>query len=52
VVDLTNPVGINAYRIVGEVDARRSFRFTESNAYSGNNGRAAILNNTNGADFY
>jgi hypothetical protein len=52
VVDPTNPVGINAYRVVGEVDARGSFRFTESNAYSGNNGRAAVLNNTNGADFY
>ena len=52
VVDLTNPVGINIYRVVGEVDAHGSFRFTESNAYSGNNGRAAILNNTNGANFY
>ncbi len=52
VIDPTNPVGINAYRVVGEVDARGTFRFTESNAYSGNNGRAAILNNSNGADFY
>lgn len=52
VVDPTNPVGFNVYRVVAEVDARGTFRFTESNAYSGNNGRAAILNNTNGADFY
>ena len=28
------------------------FRFTETNAYSGNNGRAAILNNTPGANFF
>src|ERR1700688_490022 len=26
------------------------FKFTETNAYSGNNGRAAILNNADGAD--
>jgi hypothetical protein len=52
VVDPTNPVGFNAYRVVGEVDAHGSFRFTETNAYSGNNGRAAILNNTNGVNFY
>jgi hypothetical protein len=52
VTDPTNPVGINVYRVVGEVDAHGSFRFTESNAYSGNNGRAAVLNNSNGADFY
>ena len=29
-----------------------SFRFTETNAYSGNNGRAAVLNNSNGANFF
>ncbi len=52
VTDPTNPVGINVYRVVAEVDAHGSFRFTESNAYSGNNGRAAVLNNSNGADFY
>ena len=28
----------------------RKFRFTKTNAYSGNNGRAAILNNSNGAN--
>lgn len=50
VVDPTNPVGENFYRAVGTVDARGRFTFTESNAYSGNNGRAAILNNENGAD--
>ena len=51
-VDPTNPVGENFYRAVAQVDARGKFRFTESNAYSGNNGRAAIWNNTNGANFF
>lgn len=44
VVDPTNPVGTNYYRGVAQVDAHGKFRFTETNAYSGNNGRAAILN--------
>jgi hypothetical protein len=52
VVDPTNPVGLNVYRVVGEADARGTLRFTVTNAYSGNNGRAAILNNSNGANFY
>ena len=49
-VDPTNPVGENAYRVVAALDAHGKFRFTLSNAYSGNNGRAAVLNNTNGAN--
>jgi hypothetical protein len=52
VVDPTNPVGENYYRAVATVDAHGKFTFTETNAYSGNNGRAAILNNSNGADFF
>ena len=52
VVDPTNPVGVNTYRAVATVDHNGKFTFTETNAYSGNNGRAAILNNTNGADFF
>ena len=44
VVDPTNPVGQNAYRAVAMIDQHGKFRFTETNAYSGNNGRAAILN--------
>jgi hypothetical protein len=52
VVDPTNPVGINAYRAVATVDSNGKFTFTETNAYSGNNGRAAVLNNTNGANFF
>ena len=52
VVDGTNPVGENFYRAVAQLDDRGRFQFTETNAYSGNNGRAAILNNSNGANFY
>ncbi len=51
-VDPTNPVGINFFRAVGTVDPSGNFTFTETNAYSGNNGRSAILNNTNGANFF
>jgi hypothetical protein len=52
VVDPSNPVGINVFRAVAAVDSNGKFTFTETNAYSGNNGRAAILNNTNGANFF
>ncbi|HEX7910586.1 MAG TPA: hypothetical protein VF534_21185 [Paraburkholderia sp.] len=51
-VDPTNPVGQNFYRAVARVDRDGHFRFTETNAYSGNNGRSAILNNLNGQDIY
>jgi hypothetical protein len=50
VVDPTNPVNEANFRVVAQVDAHGKFRFTKTNAYSGNNGRAAILNNTNGAN--
>jgi hypothetical protein len=50
VVDPTNPVGENAYRAVAQVDENANFHFTLTNAYSGNNGRAAILNNAGGAN--
>jgi hypothetical protein len=50
VVDSTNPVPGSYYRVVAEVDALGSFHFTKTNAYSGNNGRAAFLNNKNGAN--
>lgn len=52
VIDSTNPVGINFFRAVATVNSNGKFTFTETNAYSGNNGRAAILNNTNGANFF
>jgi hypothetical protein len=42
VVDPSNPVISQYYRSVAEVDARGHFLITEGNAYSGNNGRAAI----------
>jgi hypothetical protein len=51
-VDPTNPVGENVYRAEAQVDRYGNFQFTETNAYSGNNGRAVIWNNSNGADFF
>ncbi|HVR26051.1 MAG TPA: hypothetical protein VMU26_22355 [Candidatus Polarisedimenticolia bacterium] len=51
-VDPTNPVGENVYRAAAQVDRKGKFHFTETNAYSGNNGRATLLNNSNGADFF
>lgn len=42
VVDPSNPVVSQYYRSVAEVDAHGRLRITEGNAYSGNNGRAAI----------
>jgi hypothetical protein len=45
VVDPTNPVVSQYYRAVAEVDADGHIRITEGNAYSGNNGRAAIKAN-------
>jgi hypothetical protein len=44
VVDPTNPVTSAYSRVVAQVDQRGKFHFTTTNAYSGNNGRAAILN--------
>jgi hypothetical protein len=52
VIDPTNPVGISLYRAVADVDAQGAFHFTLTNAYSGNNGRAAVLNNSNGANYF
>ena len=51
IVDGSNPVGTSYYRAVAQVDAHGKVRFTETDAYSGNNGRAAILNNSDGANF-
>jgi hypothetical protein len=42
VVDLSNPVMSQYYRTVAEVDDEGNVKLTEGNAYSGNNGRAAI----------
>jgi hypothetical protein len=50
VVDPTNPVSEQDYRVVAQVDREGNFRFTKTNAYSGNNGRAAILNDRHDVD--
>ena len=52
VIDPTNPVGTTNYRAVAQDDAHGKFHFTLTNAYSGNNGRAAVWNNSNGANFF
>jgi hypothetical protein len=48
VVDPTNPVPGKYYRAVAQLSANGKFTFTETNAYSGNNGRAAIEAKVNG----
>jgi hypothetical protein len=45
VVDPSNPVVSQYYRAVAEVDADGNFQYTDGNAYSGNNGRAAAKAN-------
>jgi hypothetical protein len=47
--DPTNPVGEAYDRAVATIDDQGRFTFTKTNAYSGNNGRAAILSNLDGA---
>ncbi len=46
--DATNPDPSSYYRAIARVDRWGNFDFTLTNAYSGNNGRAAVLNNTSG----
>jgi len=48
VIDPTNPVTKAYYRVVAELDAHGKLHYTLTNAYSGNNGRAAILDDLNG----
>ena len=50
--DPTNAVPSSTYRAAATVNAAGQFTFTESNAYSGNNGRSAIYVNTNGNNFF
>jgi hypothetical protein len=50
VFDPTNPDGQSVYRAVAELDRNGKFWITETNAYSGDNGRAAILDE--GTGFY
>jgi hypothetical protein len=46
VIDPSNPVVSNYFRSVAEVDAFGHILVTDTNAYSGNNGRAAIKANS------
>src|SRR5215469_2820844 len=50
VIDPTNPVPSTFYRVTAQLNRWGQFNFTETNAYSGNNGRAAILNDSRGAN--
>ena len=45
VYDPTNPAGSSYYRAVVQVNANGTIQVTPTNAYSGNNGRAAMLAN-------
>ena len=51
-IDTTNPVSSAYYRVVAEVNQSGRIHYTLTNAYSGNNGRAAILNNSGGSDVF
>ena len=46
--DPTNPVVLAYYRVVAQMSRNGKPRFTATNAYSGDNGRAAILNDAAG----
>jgi hypothetical protein len=48
-VDPTNPVTGSDFRVIASVDREGHFTFTKTNAYSGNNGRAAIMHDANGS---
>ncbi len=52
VYDPTNPVGESVYRGVGKIDRYGNLQVTETNAYSGNNGRAAIYTGDPGGVFF
>jgi hypothetical protein len=50
VFDPTDTDPVTALRTVAQVDADGNFKFTNTNAYSGDNPRAAILNEEEGAN--
>ena len=53
VIDPTSPDGQTpTYRAVARVGKNGGFTFTETNAYSGNNGRSALLNNSGAVPVY
>jgi len=47
-IDPTNPVTSAYYRVAAEVNQSGRISYTLTNAYSGDNGRAAVLNNSGG----
>jgi hypothetical protein len=51
-IDPTNPVPGTYYRAVAELNSSGQLRFTETNAYSGDNGRAAIEADVNGQQYF
>jgi hypothetical protein len=51
-LDPTNPVPGVDYRAIGQLDSSGHFSFTATNAYSGNNGRAAIAAVVDGQEYY
>ncbi|MCL2585612.1 MAG: hypothetical protein FWE35_24510 [Streptosporangiales bacterium] len=51
VIDPTNPVPGAYYRAVAQLTQNGKFTFTRSNAYSGNNGRAAVSAVVGGKDY-
>jgi hypothetical protein len=51
-LDPTNPVGESYLRAVATIDSNGKFTFTATDAYSGNNGRAAILNSNKGENVF
>jgi hypothetical protein len=51
-IDPTNPVPGAYYRAVAQLSADGKFTFTETNAYSGDNGRAAIEANVDGQSVF
>ncbi|WP_263384023.1 hypothetical protein [Granulicella arctica] len=52
-IDPTNPDGqVPTYRAVARINKAGDLTITETDAYSGNNGRVAILNNYGGDEFY
>jgi hypothetical protein len=52
VIDPTNPVTGAYYRAVASLSTDGKWSFTETNAYSGNNGRAAVMAKVNGHYYY
>ena len=52
VIDPTNPVPGAYYRTVAQLGEDGRYQFSNTNAYSGNNGRAAILNDNSGKNVY